>query len=69
MDCRRLETREAISSLDKCNMVWVVAEQDMGGMNFSQASCMLKGMTVKPFIDSIFSHLSESTMISIRFRG
>ncbi|MGJ3439104.1 hypothetical protein AAZU54_03755 [Pseudomonas sp. Je.1.5.c] len=34
MDCRRLETREAISSLDKCSVVWIVAEQDMGGDEF-----------------------------------
>lgn len=34
MDCRRLEAREAISSLDKCSMVWIVAEQDMAGDEF-----------------------------------
>lgn len=49
MDCRRLETREAISSLDKCNMVWVVAEQDMGGDEFLASLLHAKGDDGKAF--------------------
>lgn len=43
MDCRRLEIREAISSLDKCSMVWIVAEQDMGGDEFLASLLHAKG--------------------------